>query len=81
MSRDMAKRGKKISLKDVSIGDLLFFKTDKNRRNSINHVGLIIAIKDHDITFIHATSSNGVTTSRLNESYWLNAFQEARRIL
>ena len=81
MSRDMAKRGGKISLKDVSAGDLLFFKTGKNRRNSINHVGLIIAIKNNDIEFIHATTSQGVTISRLNENYWLNAFHEARRIL
>jgi cell wall-associated NlpC family hydrolase len=81
MSKDMAKRGEKISLKNVSIGDLLFFKTGNNRRNSINHVGLIIDIKNNDIEFIHATSSKGVTISTLNETYWLKSFHEARRIL
>tara|TARA_R110002049_G_scaffold38981_7_gene120480 strand:- start:1278 stop:1835 length:558 start_codon:yes stop_codon:yes gene_type:complete len=80
ISRDMAKRGKEISLKNVIKGDLLFFKTG-NRRNSINHVGLIIAIKNNNIEFIHATSSKGVTTSWLNETYWLKSFFEARRIL
>lgn len=79
-SKDMAKRGEKIALKNVHHGDLLFFKTG-NRRNSINHVGLIVAIRNNDIEFIHSTSSKGVTISRLNESYWLNAFHEARRIL
>lgn len=80
ISRDMAKRGHKIALKDVTKGDLLFFKTG-NRRNAINHVGLIIDIRDNNIAFIHATSNNGVVTSWLNEEYWLKAFTEARRIL
>jgi probable lipoprotein NlpC len=40
----MAKRGKKVSLKNAKKGDLLFFKTSK-RRNRINHVGLIISVK------------------------------------
>ena len=80
ISRDMAKRGEKIVLKNVTKGDLLFFKTG-NRRNSINHVGLIISIKNNNIEFIHATSGKGVITSWLNETYWLKAFTEARRIL
>lgn len=81
ISRDMAKKGTKISLKQVRKGDLLFFKTQKNRRNAINHVGLIVAIKNNNIEFIHASSSKGVMTSWLNETYWLKAFVEARRIL
>ncbi|WP_339895574.1 C40 family peptidase [uncultured Algibacter sp.] len=80
ISRDMAKKGNKIQLKKVLKGDLLFFKTG-NRRNSINHVGLIVDIRDNDIKFIHATTNNGVIISGLNETYWLNAFYEARRIL
>ncbi|KAB1068949.1 NlpC/P60 family protein [Tamlana haliotis] len=80
ISRDMAKKGTKIPLKKVNTGDLLFFKTG-GRRNSINHVGLIVAIRDNDIEFIHSTSSRGVIISHLNEKYWLNAFEEARRIL
>ncbi|MGB5420487.1 C40 family peptidase [Algibacter sp.] len=80
ISRDMAKKGNKIQLKEVLKGDLLFFKTG-NRRNSINHVGLIVDIRDNDIKFIHATTGEGVIISGLNEAYWLKAFHEARRIL
>ncbi|GAA4977861.1 C40 family peptidase [Algibacter aquimarinus] len=80
ISRDMAKKGKKVILKNVVKGDLLFFKTG-NRRNAINHVGLIVDIRDNNIEFIHATSGKGVITSWLNEAYWLKAFYEARRIL
>ncbi|MCB4797265.1 C40 family peptidase [Neotamlana laminarinivorans] len=81
ISRDMAKRGTKISLKNVHKGDLLFFKTGKNKRSTINHVGLIVDIRNNDIKFIHATTSKGVIVSGLNEKYWLNAFVEARSIL
>lgn len=80
ISRDMAKKGEKIKLKNVLKGDLLFFKTG-NRRNAINHVGLIVDIRNNDIKFIHATSGSGVIISGLNEAYWLKAFYEARRIL
>lgn len=80
ISRDIAKQGEKIALQDITIGDLLFFKTG-NRRNTINHVGLIVSVENNNIAFIHATSSNGVITSWLNDDYWLKAFTEARRIL
>ncbi len=80
ISRDMAKRGDKISLKETQTGDLLFFKT-RNRRNDINHVGLVVDIEDNAILFIHATTSQGVIISSLNESYWKDAFEEVRKVL
>ncbi|MBU3821054.1 C40 family peptidase [Flavobacteriaceae bacterium XHP0103] len=80
ISRDMAKRGEKIHLRQVEKGDLLFFKTG-NRRNDINHVGLVVSSENGTIKFIHATSSAGVIISSIAESYWEKAFEEARRIL
>ena len=80
ISRDMAKKGRPIALKDVKKGDLLFFQTDKYKKG-INHVGLVITGSRGSIEFIHATTGNGVITSTLQEPYWNNAFKEARRIL
>ncbi len=80
ISRDMAKRGSKISLSKAQKGDLLFFKTRKSRR-SINHVGLIISNKKAQIRFIHATSSRGVIVSSLSEKYWKKAFVKATKVL
>ena len=79
-SRDMARKGEKISLSNTQEGDLLFFKTS-NRRNDINHVGLVVNSEPGKIEFIHATLSAGVTVSKLSENYWNSAFVEARRIL
>jgi cell wall-associated NlpC family hydrolase len=80
ISRDMAKQGEKISLKNTQEGDLLFFRT-MNRRNDISHVGLVVTTENGDIEFIHSTTSAGVIVSKLSESYWDKAFVEARRVL
>jgi len=80
VSRDMAKRGKKIALNNAKKGDLLFFRTSKSKRN-INHVGLVVSHKNGQIRFIHSTSSRGVIVSSLSEKYWKKAFVKATRIL
>ena len=80
VSRDMAKKGNKISLKQAKKGDLLFFRTNKSSKR-INHVGLITSIKNKQIKFIHSTSSKGVIISSLSQKYWKNAFVKATRIL
>ena len=76
----MAEKGVKITLNEVKKGDLLFFKTSKNR-NRISHVGLVVSNGGEPIRFIHATTSRGVLVSSLSENYWMNAFTEARSIM
>lgn len=80
ISRDMAKKGKRIPLRDTNKGDLLFFKTNKNK-NTINHVGLVVETKGGKIFFIHSTTSSGVIISSLDEGYWKGAFVEVRRVI
>ena len=80
VSHQMANEGKRIRLADVQKGDLLFFKT-RNKGRNINHVGLIVAIEDDEIKFIHSTTSRGVIVSSLREGYWNAAFVKATRIL
>lgn len=80
VSREMAKEGKKISLKKVAKGDLLFFKTRKSYKN-INHVGLVVSNVNGQIRFIHSTTSKGVIVSLLSQKYWAKAFVKAKRVL
>ena len=77
-SRAMSTQGTKTSLKNLKVGDLLFFKTSK--KNVISHVGLVVKTGKR-IEFIHSSTSKGVTISSLDERYWNNAFAWARRIL
>ncbi len=80
VSRDMAKKGRQVSLSKAQKGDLLFFKTSKSNRN-INHVGLVISNKKGQIRFIHSTSSRGVIVSSISEKYWKRAFVKATNLL
>lgn len=77
-SRDMARVGQELNLSEVITGDLLFFQT--SRKNTINHVGLVIDIAEQGIFFIHSTTSRGVIISSLTEKYWQDHFVMARRI-
>ncbi len=79
-SRDMSLQGERLYLKDVSVGDLLFFETNKNRK-VINHVGLVVEVNEDGIYFIHSSTSKGVIISSLSESYWYNNFVMARRVI
>lgn len=80
ISSDMARKGKAVKIQNVQLGDLLFFKTNRNR-NTINHVGIVVEINGKDIRFIHSSTSKGVIISSITESYWQRAFSEARRVL
>ncbi len=79
-TKDLAKTGEWIDLKEVQKGDLLFFATKKNSRN-INHVGIVTDSRIGNVEFIHASTSNGVMVSNLAERYWYFAFVQARRVL
>ena len=62
--------GRSISKSDLQPGDLVFF-----RKN--NHVGVYIG----GGKFVHASTSQGVTTSSLSESYWSRTYTPSRRVL
>ena len=77
---DLKSYGDWIDLKDVNVGDLVFFATRKNSRN-VNHVGIVTSVRPNHVEFIHASTSRGVIISSLAEKYWYFAFVQARRVL
>lgn len=77
---DLAKTGGWVDIKNVTVGDLVFFATKKNSRK-INHVGIVTNVRRGNIEFIHASSSKGVMISSIAEKYWYFAFVQARRVL
>ncbi len=64
---------KKIDKNDLQPGDLIFFGNKGKKR--INHVGVYIS----DNKFIHASSSEGIKVSGLDESYWKKRFVGTKR--
>ena len=78
-SQEMATQGKRIKLKNVRVGDLLFFKT--LRHNRISHVGMVVDVQDGEVKFVHASSKRGVVISSLSENYYKKAFRMAKRVM
>ena len=77
VSADMANVGKEVKVKDLRVGDLLFFITGKEDR--ISHVGIVTDIKAKDnILFIHAADS-GVKEDNLFTKYYQKTFVKATR--
>ena len=66
--------GTRIAKKELLPGDLVFFKTGAGEN------GLHVGIYDTDNRFIHASTSQGVIRSSLNNVYWKKVFWQARRI-
>lgn len=71
-TEEMAELGTNVARGDWRAGDLVFFKTGIFTR----HVGVYI----EDGQFLHASSSQGVIISGLNNSYWHDTYWKAKRI-
>lgn len=65
--------GKSIQRTKLRPGDLVLFRAGSTGR----HVGIYIGSDN----FVHASTSNGVMISNLNDSYWKNRYRDARRVL
>jgi probable lipoprotein NlpC len=70
---DGFKKGKSVDKKELVVGDLIYF----GERGRVSHVGLFVG----NGSFIHASSSMGVTISPLEDSYWKPRYMGARRHL
>lgn len=65
--------GSKVSRSQIRPGDLVFFRPE----GEWNHVGVYLGNR----TFAHASSSDGVTESNFDKSYWKRYYWTARRPL
>lgn len=79
VSINQSKIGSPVPRNMLQKGDLVFFSTTSRTR--VTHVGMVYDVKDNgEVYFIHASSSRGVTVSRLGQSYWSKRYRKARRI-
>ena len=72
-ARQQYDASEKIDREDLREGDLVFFNTT----GGVSHVGLYL---DNDY-FVHASSSQGVTITNLNDTYFAKRFIGAGRII
>lgn len=65
--------GSKVSREEVQPGDLVFFRPE----DEYNHVGVYLG----EGTFVHASSSQGVTKAPFDKNYWQQYYWTSRRPL
>jgi probable lipoprotein NlpC len=64
--------GKEIKINELRSGDLVFFKTSFK----IRHVGIYI----ENGKFLHVSTKEGVTISKLSDYYWKDKYWHSRRV-
>ncbi|WP_158563390.1 C40 family peptidase [Chitinophaga silvatica] len=72
-SADLFTQVKRMGVKDLHEGDLVFFRIHHRR---ISHVGIYL---END-KFVHASTSNGVIISDLKEPYWKKYYAGGGRL-
>lgn len=79
-SNEQSNEGMSVAKEELKKGDLIFFSHSPKSR--ISHVGIVESVSQTgEVFFIHASTSQGVTVSSLNESYWAKRFRKGRRVL
>ncbi len=66
--------GRQVSKSRLMFGDLVFFRTDGR---GVSHVGIWVGYDE----FVHASTSEGVIISSMDDEYWSQRYLGARRIL
>ena len=78
-SEEQSRYGKKVKLKHIREGDLVFFGANRFS-NEVTHVGMVTeVISDEEVRFIHASTSLGVTENNLYSDYFQKIFIKAVR--
>ena len=72
-SNEMLSDVKLVSRDKLREGDILFFT---NSTGKVSHVGIYLK----DGLFAHASTSNGVSVSRVDDTYWSNHFYKGGRV-
>lgn len=72
-ANDMLRNVNLISKSQLREGDLVFFKNSKDK---VSHVGIYLK----DGLFAHSSTSNGVSVSSLENSYWQKHFYKGGRV-
>ena len=79
-SESQSRMGKTVNLRNLQVGDLVFFKLKPNGK--INHVAMVVDGSNGQMIVVHSTSSKGVIKQDIYASnYWKSKIVQAKRIL
>lgn len=83
-SRMQYREGEKVSRDQLRPGDLLFFSSPRSGKGRVGHVAMVVDVneKDNSLTFIHASSSKGVSYQKFPDGgYYSHNYIGAKRVL
>ena len=73
-SHEISRVGIPVNIRQLRPGDLVFYNT---QHSSYSHVGIYVG----DDKFVHAPKTGSqIRVEKMNEKYWLNRYNGARRI-
>lgn len=73
--------GVEIALGEAKAGDLIFFKGSNSKSSRIGHVGLIVAVGQGYVKFIHSAWKGGIRYDFLHANYYKKRFVGVRRVI
>ena len=81
-SRDQYAKNMPVNRSEMQRGDLVFFTSPGSGRN-VGHVGIVIDVDPltQTFSFIHASSSKGVTITNSSDGFYTRRFIGVRRVL
>jgi cell wall-associated NlpC family hydrolase len=83
-SQSQSVMGTDVSLEDARPGDLIFFGSRSGSSYHTNHVGIVHSNDNGQVSFIHSSSSEGVTIDgpqTINWDYWKPRILFVKRIV
>lgn len=78
-SRGQIGYGKKVELKSVKPGDLIFFR--RSSKSRISHVAMVVSNDENGLYIIHSTSRGVVVDNLMKSKYWRPKIYTARDVL
>ena len=80
-SRDQYAKNQPIEREEMRRGDLVFFSSPRSGRG-VGHVGIIVDVDriNDTFTFIHASTSEGVTINKSTDGYYGRRYIGVRRV-
>ncbi len=82
VSGSQPENGVAVNRQNLQPGDLVFFKGRNAKSERIGHVGMVVSANpDGTFSFIHASTTRGVTHSESTENYYVNRYVTACRVI
>ena len=83
-SKSQYAQGQEVAHDDIRPGDLVFFSSPRSGKGRVGHVGMVVNVNDTTgaFTFIHASTSKGVSYSSLPDDRYFNSrYIGAKRVI